>query len=94
MDLKVKRRDLGIRKDETATRSNLILDATFRIRDVETGKQLFRGRAISANSFNILESRFATISSRADAVRRAARALADNIHTRLGIYFSQQAREK
>lgn len=94
VDLKVSRRDLGIRKDETATRSNLIFDANFIIRDAKTSKTLFQGRALNTNSYNILESRFATIASEADAVRRAARTLADNIRTRVSIYFSQQARKK
>ena len=85
-------RDLAIRKDETATRANLILTANFILRDIRTGKVLFKGRSRSTNSYNILESEFATIASLNDATTRAARELSDDISARLAIFFSRRHR--
>ncbi len=82
------RQELGIRKDETATRANLILSARFTLREIESDRVLFKGRTSSVNSFNILASQFATDFSEADARERALREISDNIRVRLGIYFS------
>ena len=77
-----------MRKDETATRANLILSASFTLRELESERVLLQGRTSSVNSFNILANQFATDFSEADARERALRELSDNIRVRLGIYFS------
>ncbi len=82
------RQQLGIRKDETATRANLILSASFTLSELESDRVLLRGRTSSVNSFNILTNQFATDASEADARGRALRELSDSIRVRLGIYFS------
>lgn len=81
---------LGIRKDETATRANLILEARFQLKDTRTGKSAFQGRSVITISYNILESRFGTVASRSDAERRAARELGDNIRTRVALFLVQR----
>lgn len=91
IDLKQTVRQLGIRKDETATRANLLLDARFVLRELATGRVALKGRAVSTNSFNILESRFATIASESDALERAAHTLGDNIGKRVAIFLRRQA---
>ena len=82
--------NLGIRKDETATRANLNLSANFELRHIATGRVSFKGRSVITISYNILESRFGTISSRANATRRATRELGDNIKTRVALFLSQR----
>ena len=82
------RQELGIRKDETASRANLILSASFTLHELESNRVLLQGRTSSVNSFNILTNQFATDFSEADARERALRELSDNIRVRLGIYFS------
>ena len=84
--------ELGIRKDETATRANLILSVNFTLRDIGSDRVLLRGTTSSANSYNILTSQFATQFSESDARKRALREISDSIRTRLGIYFSQDQR--
>lgn len=81
--------NLGIQKDETATRANMTLNANFTLTRLADGKKVFHGQSQITNSYNILTSHFATIVSQQDATDRAARALADDIKTRLGIYFAQ-----
>ncbi len=84
------RQQLGIRKDETATRANLKLAVLFTLSSAQTGSLLHRGLVNSVSSYNILTSPFATDFSEADARGRALRELADGIRTRLGIYFSRK----
>lgn len=91
VQLKKTTRNLAIRKDETATRANLILQANFALLDVRSGKVLFRGHSRSTNSYNILESEFATIASLNDATTRATRDLSEEISARLAIFFSHRS---
>jgi LPS-assembly lipoprotein len=81
--------NLGIRKDATATRANLIISASFNLFDTRAGKKLFEGTVRSINSYNILDADFATLSAESDARRRASRDLATEIQSRLGLFLSQ-----
>ena len=90
INLVTRTQDLGIRKDETATRANLTLDAGFKLRDIATGRVSFKGRSVITISYSILESRFSTISSRDNATRRATRELGENIKTRVALFLSQR----
>lgn len=83
------KQNLAVRKDATATRANLIVTATFSLRDVQTDENLLDGTVRSINSYNILDADFATLSAEADARRRATRDLATEIRSRLGIFLSQ-----
>ena len=78
----------GIRVDETATRANLILRATYRLFDHETELILVQGRSQSFNSYNILDAFYATTVSEADALERGLREIADEVALRLAIYFA------
>lgn len=79
--------ELGIERDETATRALLLLNVQYFLLESATGRQLFSGSARSTNSFNIVDSDFATKSAENDALERAAREVSDAIRIRLGIYF-------
>ena len=81
--------DLAIRKDETATRANLIMTARFSVTSRADGKGLFNDSVQSANSYNILTSDFATLSAREDARRRAVQQLATGIKQRLSVWLVQ-----
>lgn len=84
------RTDLGIERDETATRAILILNAEYSLLDIATQKPVIRGSLQSTNSFNIVDSDFATLSAENDALERAAREVSDDLKTRLGLYFSRK----
>lgn len=86
--LRVTTKELGIRKDETATRANLTLSATFRLRDLDSEAVLLAGKSVSVNSYNIFDAFYATTVAEADAKRRGLRELADDISLRLAVYFA------
>jgi len=79
---------LGIRKDETATRANLTMTASFSLRDAQSKNTLLNSKAISVNSYNILDALYATTVAENNAVERGLRELADDIRLRLAIYFA------
>ena len=79
--------NLGIRKDEVATRANLTMTAGFTITELGGAKRKFSGSARSVNSYNILTSDFATLSAREDARRRAVNQLALEIRERISVWL-------
>lgn len=80
---------LAFEKDESVTRINLTLSATYQLTEVATGNIVTAGSARSVAAFSVVRSEFANISAEADAERRAARAVGEDIWIRLGVYFSQ-----
>jgi LPS-assembly lipoprotein len=83
------RRELGVRKDATATRANLIITARFNLTNTQTNERLFGGSVRSINSYNILDADFATLTAEAAARRRGTRDLATEIGSRLGVFLAQ-----
>lgn len=81
--------ELGVQVDETATRANLRMVADFTLRNFATEESLLEGRSSSTTSYDILSNPFATTVSEADARERALREVADDIQTRLALYFSR-----
>ncbi|MBT5049263.1 MAG: hypothetical protein HOM58_12255 [Rhodospirillaceae bacterium] len=74
------KRVLAIRKDETATRANLVMTADFSLTaDHAPRRGTITGVAVSTNSYNVLRSDFATLSAEKDARDRALRTIADEI---------------
>ncbi len=85
--------NLGIQRDETATRANLVLRANFSLFENATGEAIFSGNVQSVASYNIsLRQDFATLSAETDARRRGARDLAEEITARVSIFLSRALR--
>ena len=82
--------ELGIQKDDVATRANLILDATFRVTEDQNGQSIYIGRSRSVSSYDILTSDFATLSALRDARRRGVKTLAQNIKSRISVWLIQR----
>jgi LPS-assembly lipoprotein len=70
---------LAIRTDETATRANLNLIASYNLVRLDNGAVLLTSNARSNVSYNILRNGFATLTAENDARRRAAREVSDTI---------------
>lgn len=91
VDLRESKQNLAVRKDDTATRANLIIVAKFELSDVQTHGVVLKGRVRSSNSYDILDAQFATLSAENDARRRAARDIAAEIRSRLGAYLARSS---
>ena len=79
---------VAFRSDEQATRFNMTLEARFALREFGSGAIITQGSGRSVAAFNIVRSEYANITAEADAQRRAARQVADNIALRLGVHFA------
>ena len=81
--------ELALRTDETATRADLNIVATYLLYRFGRDEALFEGQSRTVNSFNILQSQFATQTSETDARERSLRELSDDIRAQLAIYFTR-----
>lgn len=82
-------RDVAIRKDETATRRNILAHADYTLTKIEDGSVMKRGNARATSSYNVAESDFATRVAQEDAIARLLDQLAVSIQTQLAIYFRE-----
>jgi len=80
--------ELGVRKDSTTSRANLVVTAALKV--FENGQQVFNDSVQSIVSYNILDDQYATVASQSDAEDRALRMLGDEIRTRLAVYFDRR----
>ena len=78
---------LAVEKDSSATRANLTIDAAFELKRISDGAKLTSGSVRSVNSYDILQSDFATLAAEQNARRRGAKDVADGIIDRLAIYL-------
>lgn len=87
VSLEMEKVELGIERDETATRAKLVLTASFQLQDIRTEEVLLKRFARSNNSYNIVDSAVATRSAELDAIDRAARDVSEEIRLMLALYF-------
>lgn len=78
-----------IQLDNTATRHNLKMNASFTLTDLSTGESVFEGHTISVGSYNVVDSEFATIAAENNAAERAAREIGEEIFDLLVVYFNR-----
>ena len=84
----VNKQELGLKFTEVATRAKLTLQTNFILGDVATGMTLLIGTARSVNSYNIVDSDFATLSAESNAIDRAIREVSDAIKIRLSLFLA------
>jgi LPS-assembly lipoprotein len=83
--------DINIISDQTTTRNNLLVAAGFVLSDAATGNPLFSDTLRVTTSFNVVSDQFATLTAERDARDRALLQIADEIRTRLALYFDRHA---
>ncbi|MCP1336512.1 LPS assembly lipoprotein LptE [Futiania mangrovi] len=79
---------LAIQRDDTITRYNYRLVATYQLVSLDDGKTLTEGRTEGIAAYNVVDSQFATLIARRDVEARAARDVATDIRLRLSMFFA------
>jgi LPS-assembly lipoprotein len=92
--LSVSKQLLGLQRDDTFTRANIIVNGSYVLRAAADGRALTSGRGRFITSYDVLPSEFATVSAEADAERRALTHLGDDIAMKLSFYFTRLERER
>jgi LPS-assembly lipoprotein len=87
VELEEAKKGLAIQIDDTVTRFNLTLTANYFLTDAQTGAMLTAGSVRATAAYNVLRSDFANVIAERDAQQRAAREIADELNTRLAVFF-------
>lgn len=82
---------LAVQLDNTITRFNVTLTATFALRDRENHEVLYSSKVRRVASYNVRRAPFATLTAKQDAERRASKEIADDIRTLLALHFQRRA---
>lgn len=80
---------LAIESDESITRYNLSLNATFVLQTADNGSVLTEGQTRATAAYNVIRSEYANLQAERDAQSRAAREVAFEIQTRLAVFFDR-----
>lgn len=89
--------DLGVKKSAVATRANLRLNVRYSLRAAVQGggvvKTLTSGSVLAISGYNISNADYTTLVASRNARARAVREAADDIRTRLAVYFRRPKSE-
>jgi LPS-assembly lipoprotein len=80
----------GFRADEATTRINIMLTAKYTLRRLSDDTVLLTEQARAFSAYDVVESEFATLTTRQDTLRGLAEELSRRISGRLAGYFRNQ----
>ena len=80
--------NLGIRRNDRATRALMKVTATYSLRRKQDEAKLFSGTSQASSGYDILDSDFATLVAEKDALQHSMETIAQDIKLRLSFLFS------
>jgi len=86
--------NVAVQQDASVTRKNFVLVVPYVLISNETGKVVFRSTSRARSSYNRVDSEFANLSAAADAEKRTAETVADDIKTQVSVYFDRLQRSE
>ena len=89
LDVTISEKEVGlaVQSDDTVSRINLTVSAAFVLREGASRDGLFTGKTRTIAAYNVTSFDYANVIAERDARSRAARAIADDLAARLGVYF-------
>jgi LPS-assembly lipoprotein len=82
---------VALAQDQAATRYNFQLRSKFILAELSSGAEILSGSARSIAVYNVVSADFSTLTAEADARRRAAREISDEITIRLAVFFTRRS---
>ena len=92
VQLRDQRRAVAVTRQANTTRFDYVLNARYALRDLESG-EVRRNTIQTVVSYGVVESQYASLVGREDAVRRAALDLARRVETDVALYLKGRAPE-
>ena len=80
-----------VKPDGDALGQTYTLQANFKLIEIKNKKVVLTGTSYGRAGFERFQSIYSNVRARDDAENRAARTVADDLKTRVGIYLSNQA---
>lgn len=90
VELRERITSFAVQRSGLATRSDLQLSARYSLADVATGKLVLARDTSVISSYNLLDSDYATLAAQEFARTRAVKQLAQDIRTRIALYFGRK----
>ena len=84
---------LALRKDASAERAQLLVQAPYRLIDLRTGKVAFQSQARSMISYNVLEQQYGALATLDYAYDRALLEISEEITRRVAMHLGRPARQ-
>ncbi len=81
-------RNLGIRRNDRATRALMMVTATYSLHRKQDEAKLFSSASQASSGYDILESDFATLVAEKDALQHSLETIAQDIKLQLSLLFS------
>ena len=85
---KKNKEELGYRKDMSATRTNLVINVDYNLKNINDGETILKGSTKAISSYDVVESIYATIIAEKDARIKGLKTISDTIVNELAIYFN------
>jgi LPS-assembly lipoprotein len=85
------RREVAIRRDDTASRLGYTAAVSFVLYERSTESRVFGGASLSETTYEVTSSEFATLSSQASARDRALQEVSMDIRQQLATFFAGKA---
>ena len=92
VSLRLSKEALAIARDDSATRFNVSLEASYDLLLISSGDIVLRGTVRSISAYNVVSSDYANVVAQRDAELRAAREVGDEMTTRLSVFLAQNER--
>lgn len=83
------REGLAFSRDDSVTRYNLRMNASYVLIDERSGDNILKGHSRAIAAYNVVRSDYANLIAERDARDRAARVVAEDIRTRLAVFFAR-----
>jgi len=87
-------RDLGLAKNAVSSRSQYLIDVTFSLTDAVIKKQIFKGESHTVVSYDVLNDQYGTTAADEDAINRGLNTVADDMVTRLSLFFRRACADR
>lgn len=84
------KQEIGYKKDLSATRTNLIVNAKYILRNIKAGDIILKNDTKTISSYDVVESTYATIIAEKDAREKTMKIIADTIITDLAVFFNNK----
>ena len=78
---------LAYRRDMSATRTDLKVNANYLLKDIKNGEILLKQEAKSISSFDVVESVYATLIAEKDVREKNLKVISNDIYTNLVLFF-------
>ncbi|MGE5539746.1 MAG: LPS assembly lipoprotein LptE [Gemmatimonas sp.] len=88
--LSIQATGVALSRDNTTSRTNITAIANFVLSEPATNRPVLKGVVRATSSYDVMQSDYATLVSREDAVNRTLREVSDEMRTRLAVYFTDR----